>query len=464
VNRQVTEVPGDRTADIDRSWVEAQDARTLELLKEQLEYVYANSPMYQAKFADAGIEPADITSVADIARLPLTTKAEIREAQQRERPFGDYLAADLTDVVRIHSTSGTTGEAIWEALTQSDLDDIEQSSIASLRASGLEAEDIVTPVMNFCLFMGGYTDARCLEAAGASMIPIGIGNSESLLRAARAMRETGRDIVLFSTPSYATYLAELARSEGLEPKELGIRKGIFGGEYGASDPGFRQKLIDEWGFTSIGDVSGASEVHPLLFSNCSAVDGLHSLTPESVHIELIDPDTEEPVAIEPGVRGELVATHLKRRAQPLVRYRLKDVVQVISAPGELCTCGRRNFRFVYMGRSDDMLVVQGVNFFPDGIWRLLLDRRPQTTGEYLIRLETPPPFEKPLHLVIEHGEEFDGDVEALAEEIRGQIRDEQYVSVRVSVVGPESLPRTALKAKRVYRVYDGDVPEEGGAA
>lgn len=447
-------------ADVDSSWVEAQDARTIELARAQLRYVYERAPMYREKFDAAGIDPSVIDSLGDVARLPLTTKAELRESQLRQAPFGDYLAADLTDVVRVHSTSGTTGQAIWEGLTQSDLDDVEQTAIASLRASGLEPEDIVVPVMNYCLFMGGFTDSRCIEAAGAAMIPIGIGNSEALLKAAQAMRGTGHDIVLFSTPSYATYLAEVARKEGLEPKELGIRKGIFGGEYGASDPAFRQKLVDEWGFTSIGDVSGASEVHPLLFSSCEAVDGLHSLTPESVHIELIDPDTERPLAIQPGVRGELVATHLKRRAQPLVRYRLKDVVEIISAPGELCSCGRRNFRFRYVGRSDDMLVVQGVNFFPDGIWRILLDRRPATTGEYLIRLETPPPFETPIHLVLEHGEGFDGDKQALADEVQRKLRDEQYVTVKVTVVAPGTLPRTALKARRIYRVYEGDVPPE----
>lgn len=429
----------------------------LELLREQLGYVYAHTAMYRRKFDEAGVSPADITSLDDLARLPLTTKAELRDSQRREPPFGDYLGVDLTDVVRAHSTSGTTGEPVWEALTRADIDDIELTSAVTLHSMGLRPEDVVVPMMNYCLFMGGFTDSCCLERLGATMIPVGIGNTDSLLGVLQRIRSAGRDIALFSTPSYATYLAEAARRAGLEPRSLGLRKGMFGGEYGASDPAFRKKIQDDWGFTTISDMSGASEVHPLMFGSCQATDGLHFLTPTSVYVELIDPETAAPVEMRPGARGELCVTHLRRRAQPLVRYRLKDVAEVLSAPGEECSCGATTFRFRYRGRSDDMLVIQGVNVYPDGIWRVLLDRRPDTTGEYQIVLDAPPPFEDPIRLRIEHGHQFTGDPGELADSVRRQLREQFYFTARVEVVPAGALPRTERKAKRIYRVYEGEV-------
>jgi phenylacetate-CoA ligase len=441
---------------LDRSR-EQIDGENLALLKEQISYTYDRSPFYQRKLDDAGAEPQDITSLEDFARLPLTTKDELRASQRRVPPFGDYLAADIGDIVRIHSTSGTTGQPLWEALTVADVDVIEVSGATTLYTTGVRPDDIVLPALNYTLFMGGYTDSGCVERLGSKLVPLGSGASDVMLRVARSMALTGREMVMFSTPSYATYFADYVRSQGIEPAELGITKGLFGGEYGASDPAFRQKLAQDWNFRVIGDVSGASEVHPLCVGSCPDAEGLHYTTPGAILIELIDPDTREPIDIRAGVRGELVLTHLRRQAQPLLRYAVKDIVEILSDAGDRCVCGRTTFRFRYAGRSDDMLVIRGVNVFPDAIFRILLEARPHTSGEFQIVLQEGPPFEDAVPLTVELGEGQHESPELLAELAR-ELRAQLTFTPRLSFVPYRTLPRFEKKAKRVFHAYRGEQP------
>lgn len=435
------------------------DDLALGLLRVELQYAYDSTRFYRKKFDEAGVGRPEISTLDDLDDFPFTTKQELRDAQREHPPFGDYLGAEFDDIVRVHSTSGTTGEGIWEALSKADVDDIEVSSVETLRAAGVSPGDIVLPAFNYCLFMGGYTDSGCVERLGAKLIPIGVGQSETLIRVAQRMRATGREMVLFSTPSYATYLARYARDQGIAPRELGITKGLFGGEYGASDPAFRQRLMEEWGFRSIGDVFGVSEVHPLAFASCNEAEGLHFTVPDSVFCEVIDRENGRRLPVEPGVVGDLVLTHLRRRAQPLIRFEVGDAIEVMSTAGERCVCGRTTFRLRYIDRSDDMLVVQGVNVFPNGILRVLMDMRPATTGEFQIILSSAPPFEDPIDIKVETGSGGTGP-QALAADVRAQLRQELYFTPNVEIVPFESLPRFERKTKRVFRAYLGEEPPQ----
>jgi phenylacetate-CoA ligase len=441
---------------LDRSPGEV-DSENLTLLKHQLAYMYEASAFYRRKLDEAGAEVGDIATFEDFSRLPLTTKEDLRSSQRDAPPFGDYLAADIGEIVRIHSTSGTTGQPLWEALTVEDVDVIEVSSATTLYTTGIRPDDIVLPALNYTLFMGGYTDSGCVERLGSKLVPLGIGASDVMLQVARTMSQTGCEMAVFSTPSYATYFANYVRSQGLEPAELGITKGLFGGEYGASDPAFRQKLMEEWNFRIIGDVSGASEVHPLCVGSCPEAEGLHYTTPGSVLIELIDLDTREPVDIRAGARGELVYSHLRRRAQPLLRYAIKDIVEILSAPGDRCACGRTTFRFRYAGRTDDMLVIRGVNVFPDAIFRILLEMRPRTSGEFQMVLRDAPPFGDALPLTVELGE-GQQETPELADELGRKLRAELIFTPELSFVPYETLPRFEKKAKRVFHAYRGEQP------
>ena len=425
--------------------------RTLERtnLARQLEYVYANSPLYKRRFGEAGVKPGDIRDADDLSRLPLTTKADLRESQEREPPFGDYLAAPRESVIRVHRTSGSTGRFLYTALTKDDIEQTNECGARAFWAGGLRPHHSVVHCLNYSLWMGGYTDHSNLETTGATVLPFGVGSSRQLIR----LIHEARVDVLSSTPSYPGVLEEVVREElGIEPAELGLKLGLFGGEPALENPDFKGRLEQTWGMRASNANYGLSEVMCNFAATCDRSDELHFMGQGSLLAELIDPSSSEEMPLEEGKTGELVLTNLAKEAQPLVRYRTNDLVTVLGVGP--CGCARTGFRFRIIGRTDDMVHVKGVNVFPSGIANVLQGLAPSVTGEFQVVLTHLGPYDR-LDIRVEHGAEVGPDeMQALKLKIERQIREHLSASAEVELVAPNSIARTDTgKATRVLKEF-----------
>ena len=380
----------------------------------------------------------------DLPALPLCDKEMLRASQLREPPFGDYLAAPESRVTRLHRTSGTTGQAMNLALSARDAGVTAAVGGRSHRASGLGPGHRVVHCLNYRLWMGGLTDHLTLERTGATVIPFGVGDSALLVR---TIRELGVDAIS-CTPSYPAVLAEVIERDfpGLAPADLGLRLGLFGGEAGVDDPEFARRIRETWGMEARNANYGVTDVMSNIAGQCTRCAELHFMAPDVLHAELIDPDTAEPLALEAGTTGELVLTHLERECQPLVRFRTGDVVEITGTGA--CACGRRTPRFRVKGRSDDMVVVRGINVFPTMV-AAEVNALDGLSGEYRIRLRGPGPHDRlPLEVELAPGATAPGELAAtLARAIKRSIG----VTAEVTPLAPRSLPRTAGKTRRVIR-------------
>ena len=420
-----------------------------EKLTRQLSYVFSRSPMYRQKLAQAGVSPDTVGDVEGLARLPFTTKTELRESQEREPPFGDFLAAPLRAVQRVHRTSGTTGRFVYTALTRRDLAVTHDCGARSFWAAGLRPFHRVVHCLNYCLWMGGYTDHANLETTGAAVFPFGVGQSRQLVR---VIREAGIDAIS-STPSYPAVLEGVVREElGIEPADLGLRLGLFGGEPGMDDPAFRRRMEETWHMTARNANYGVSDVLCNFAAQCDEEPDLHFLGQGALLVQLIDPESGEDLSLKEGTVGEMVLTHLEKEAQPLVRYRTSDILE-ITGTGP-CQCGRTGFRFRVRGRSDHMLHVKGINVFPEGIGRVLEAMVPDVTGEYRIVLDHPSPYTH-LDVSVEHGAGIGPEErEGLARRIAARIKEELGITVVVEIAAPGSLRGADTeKVVRILRRY-----------
>ena len=417
------------------------------MLARALEYVFERSPFYRAKFEAAGLTPGDIGHLEALESLPFTTKAELRESQEREPPFGDFLAAPRETLARVHRTSGSTGRFIFTALTADDVKQTNEVGARAFWAAGLRPHHMVVHCLNYQLWMGGLSDHMSLEKTGAVAVPFGVGNSRLLVR---VIKEAGIDAIS-STPSYPRVLEGAVREElAIEPRELGLKLGLFGGEPALEDPAFKANLEATWGMRARNANYGVSDILSNFAAVCDAVEELHYLGAGAMIAQLVDPATGADIAITEGARGELVGTSIGKEAQPLVRYRTGDILEVTGTG--TCACGRTGFRFRVVGRADDMLVVRGVNVFPSGIARVLNALVPEVTGEFQIALGNPPPHDR-LDITIEHGDAAE-PTERLAEAVARALKAELGFTARVTLVPPGSIPRTEMgKAVRVKRRY-----------
>ncbi len=380
----------------------------------------------------------------DLPELPLIDKALLRASQKAAPPFGDYLAVPVASVARLHRTSGTTGEAMNLALSRRDAAETAEVGARAQAASGLGPGHRVIHCLNYQLWMGGFTDHTTLEATGATVVPFGVGSSELLIRAIRELEITA----ISCTPSYPAGLEAVIEDSfpGLEPRDLGLKLGLFGGEAGLDDAHFRARLEEVWGFRARNANYGVSDVFCNFAGQCEHSNDLHFLGPDVLYPELVDPGSGEPMAWEEGARGELVLTHLRRECQPLVRFRSADIV-TLTATGR-CRCGRTVPRFRVVGRADDMVVVRGINVFPTMV-AAVLGGFSELSGEYRIVLDGPGPYDRlPLEAELAPGQEArDGLTQALAQAIKRHIG----VTAQPSLMPPRSLPRTAGKSRRVVR-------------
>ncbi len=396
----------------------------------QLAYLLERSAFYREKLN--GLDPRGL---AEIAELPLTEKAELKATCTPENPIGTHLCAERRELVRIYSTSGTTGTPSYIPLTAGDLDNWVTGSARSYAASGIAPGQRIVSTYNAGPFVAGAALAS-FERIGLTHIPVGTGNSERLLRALELLAPEA--VVL--TPSYAAYLLESA-----DLRASSVQRVLVAGEPGGGEPAFRAMLEEGWG-AKVTEAMGIGDIGVSLWGECEEQDGMHLGARGFVHAELIDPGSGAALELEDGAGGELVLTHLRHRAAPLLRFRTRDHVEVRTSP---CACGRTGPRIRCIGRTDDMLIVRGVNVFPSAIREVVGAFAPQVTGRILVKpTARGVKQEPPLPVAVELALDVAGPA-SLAEAISERLRDALVVQTRVELVPWGSLQRSEYKSNLV---------------
>ena len=409
----------------------------------QLAYLLERSAFYRRKLGASGVDSAEAAGgLAEIARLPLTEKDELRATRTPENPVGTHLCVSPSELVRIYSTSGTTGTPSYVPLTAPDLDNWVTGSARSYAASGVVAGERIVSTYNAGPFVAGAALAA-FDRIGLVHVPVGTGSTERLLRAIEDLRP---DAVV-TTPSYAEHLVEGAAERSLDLRGSSVRRVLVAGEPGGGEAAFRRKLEDGWA-ARVTEAMGIGDIGVSLWGECEEQDGMHLGARGFVHAELIDPDTGEALALEDGASGELVLTHLRHRAAPLLRFRTRDHVHVRTSP---CACGRTGPRIRCVGRTDDLLIVRGVNVFPSALRDVVGGVGPEVSGRILVRPSAPGvKQEPPLPIAVELAPGEIGS-DALADAIRERVRDVLVVRTRVELVQWGSLPRSEYKSTLVER-------------
>ena len=414
-----------------RPWGE-QLALDDESYRAQIAYLLERSPLYRKKLGSSASD-----RLADIAQLPLTAKEELRATVTPENPFGAHFCADPSELVRIYSTSGTTGAPSYIPLTAGDLDNWVTASARSYAASGIAAGQRIVSTYNAGPFVAGAA-LGAFERLGLTHIPVGTGSTDRLVRAVEQLRPQA--VVL--TPSYAAHLAE-----SFDLRGSSVERVLVAGEPGGGEPAFRAQLEDGWG-ARVTEAMGIGDIGVSLWGECEEQDGMHLGARGLVHAELIDPETGTALAMEDGAEGELVLTHLQHRAAPLLRFRTRDHVEVRTSP---CRCGRTGPRIRCLGRTDDMLIVRGVNVFPSAVRDVVSGFAPEVSGHVLVRPQSAGvKQEPPLPVSVELARDATPDT-ALADAIRERLRSVLVIQTRVELVPWGSLARSEYKSKLVER-------------
>lgn len=406
-----------------------------ERLRDTVRRIYHNVPSYRKKMQDVGLVPDDIKSVDDLSKLPFTTKQDLRD----NYPFGLF-TVPMSEIVRIHASSGTTGKPTVVGYTRKDLNSWAEVVTRSLCMAGVHQNDIVQVAYGYGLFTGGLGLHYGCENLGASVIPISGGNTQKQLQ---LMQDFGTTVVA-CTPSYSLYLAEAMQEAGIKKEDTKLRVGIFGAEPWTEN--MRKEIENKLGIKAI-DIYGLSEIiGPGVSCECEHQCGMH-INEDHFIPEIIHPETLEPMPA--GEIGELVFTTVTKEGIPLIRYRTRDLTRLIY---DKCECGRTLVRMEKCkGRSDDMLIIRGVNVFPSQIESVLLEMS-ETEPHYLLIIEREGTLDT-LNLMVEVQEQFFSDeikvLESLRKKITHNIQSTLGISVNVKLVEPKTIERTAGKAKRV---------------
>ncbi|MCK4717150.1 MAG: phenylacetate--CoA ligase, partial [Thermoplasmata archaeon] len=410
--------------------MKADEIRKLqeERMVKMVRYAYERVPMYKKRFQEKGIGPDDIKSLEDVHKVPFTLKNDLRD----HYPYG-ILAVPVTEVVRFHASSGTTGTPTVVSYTKHDMDVWTNNMARAYACAGATPNDIVQNAYGYGLFTGGLGFHYGAERLGCAVVPTATGNTKRQLQMMKDFQTT----VLCCTPSYATFLGEAAKKAGMDPlKDLSLKVGMFGAEPWSNEQ--RKHIQDTLGLRAI-DNYGMSELYgPGVAVECEHQNGLH-IWGDEFYVETIDPDTGE--VLEPGKKGEMVITMLTREAMPLLRYRTKDICVI---NWEECECGRSHPKIMRItGRSDDMLIIGGVNVFPSQIESVLLDT-PGIGDQYQIIVDRA--LLDSLYVKVEVAPEawnapgFNKD--ALAKKVGENLTAVLTLRAKVELMEPGALPRT----------------------
>ena len=410
-------------------------ARQLHRLKGLITRLSERVPLYRDRLRDAGVQPGDIRSLADLARLPFTVKDDFRQTY----PYG-LLAVPMEEVIRVHASSGTTGKPTVVAYTRQDVDTWSEVMARTLMAGDVGPGDVVHNAYGYGLFTGGLGFHYGAERVGAAVVPISGGFTDRQLMALRDLGST----VLCCTPSYALHLAEAIEEAGLKPKDLKLRVGFFGAEPWTE--AMRDALQTRLGIMAL-NIYGLSEViGPGVSVECPERDGMH-VAEDHFLPEIVDPATLTPVP--EGTVGELVFTTLTKEALPVLRYRTRDLTSMTTEP---CRCGRTLARIGrIMGRSDDMLIIRGVNVYPSQIEHALLQVA-DVEPHYLLVVRRDNALDT-LEVRVEVGTAVaaagTAAMEVLAARVRRKIFETIGLTADVSIVPPKTVERSTGKAQRV---------------
>jgi len=421
-------------------------------LKAQLQYNYDNSEFYrEQKFHQANLTPQDIKTFEDFQKIPLMTKDEHRRTQEESlrrfgHPYGLITCAPIEKIIRINSTSGTTGQPTLYTLTKNDIDVLNEMHARKYWRTGLRPGNIVLQALSLSMFTGGLPLSDGLQAMGLCVVPVGIeGGTQRVIDFTLLTRPD----VLIATPSFGEYLIEQTpKLIGKEARELGIRWFYCAGEPGAGIPSLRKKLQEGFG-AKVFDHTGGGHAFHGISCDIEPYPGMHFVSPDHCVLELVDPETKMPIAMTDRAIGEMVFTFIGWEGGPFMRYALGDLIQIFTEP---CACGWPEMRFKIMGRADDMLIIKGVNIYPAALKSVVGEFVPRTTGALRILLDRPGPLvTPPLIVKVEYGS---GDMTGeekhkLKEELTAQIRDQLRVNPQIEMVPPQSLPRKAGKTSLI---------------
>jgi len=408
--------------------------------RRQVAHLLSASRFYRAKLSAAGITPANVGGLDAIAALPFTEKDELRATRTANEPVGTHLVPPLSAIARIFSTSGTTGAPSYVPLTTEDIADWVRVSSRSYSASGVTKGNRLVSTYGAGPFVAGIT-LDTFNNIGVTHIPVGAASTDRLVAAIQLLKA---DTVAL-TPSYALHIAEWASERRIDLAASSVERLLVAGEPGGGEPALRARLEAAWG-AEVTEAMGIGDVCVSLWGECREKQGMHFSGRGYVHFELIDPVTGKAIPMSDGVEGELVYTHLRHRAAPLLRFRSRDHVRVWTSA---CACGRTAPRVRCIGRTDDMLIVRGVNLFPSALREIINEFSPLVSGIISVR-----PRRKgfrqdpPLPVSVELGEGTTADT-ALAGRIRNRVREALTVATEIDLVAHGSLPRSSYKSKLV---------------
>lgn len=408
---------------------ELQDER----LVKQVKHVWDNVPYYRKKMEEKGVTPDDIKGVDDLHKLPFLSKADLRDAY----PYG-LLASPLKDCVRIQSTSGTTGRRVVAFYTKNDIDLWEDCCARAIVAAGGTNEDVVQIAYGYGLFTGGAGLHGGSHKVGSLTLPMSSGNTDRQLQFMTDLQST----ILCCTPSYAAYLAESIHERGLKDK-IKLKAGIFGAE--AWSEKMRQEIQNQLGIKAY-DIYGLTEISgPGVAFECSDQTGMH-INEDHFIAEIIDPDTGE--VLPDGTQGELVFTSITKEAFPLLRYRTRDICVLTR---EKCSCGRTLVKMCKpMGRSDDMLIVKGVNVFPSQIETVLIEQGYQSNYQIIVdRVNNSDTLEVMVEMTQDNFSDNLGKITEMEKSLVAALKAMLGIYTKVRLVAPKSITRSEGKAVRV---------------
>ena len=405
-----------------------------EKIVKQVRYVWEHVPYYRKKMEEKGVRPDDIRSIEDMHKLPFLSKADLRKAY----PYG-LLAVPLKDCVRIHSTSGTTGKRVIAFYTQADIDMWNECCARAIMAAGGTAEDVCQISYGYGLFTGGAGLDGGSHKVGCLTVPASSGNTERQIMFIKDLNAT----ILCCTPSYAAYLGESMKEMGLGPDDIPLKAGIFGAEAWSEE--MRRSIEETLGIKAY-DIYGLTELSgPGVSFECSEQHGMH-INEDHFLAEIIDPDTGE--VLPEGTQGELVFTSLDKKAFPLIRYRTRDICTLTR---EKCSCGRTHIRMSKpKGRSDDMLIIRGVNVFPSQIETVLMNNGYAANYQIIVgRVNNTDTFEVKVEMTPDMFTDNVGEIDERRKVLVDDLKAMLGIKAKVSLVAPKSITRSEGKAVRV---------------